>query len=416
MEIKNWKLKILLVKLPLSLLLIVGFLLLQPISETLFPPGVPQIPPTRVAPAPELRVLGEEDGHPLTEALSENPLGPSEKPVVTYTKPTGDIQPNIGYQNNKFGLYIYAEVLDFVHKAAEIANSNGGDWGYVLVPYNVHDRNVERWDKLFRTLNQEHLIPIIQLWDLKEGEEGEVTFEAAWFLNQFAWPIKPRYISVYNEPNDERFWRNGTDPEDYAQILDLTITVFKDLNEDFFMLNGAFNSSARTQSGYLDEEEFLEQMNEAVPGIFERLDGWASHPYPQPNFTGSPEATGRNSIRAYEWELGLLEDKFGAGELPIFITETGWAHAEGKEHNPSFLSAEEAAENIRRAYENVWLPDEQVVAVTPFTIRYNPPYDHFSWITEDDEDYPQAEVIKEIEKVEGRPPVRQVVVETSGSP
>jgi hypothetical protein len=77
-----------------------------------------------------------------------------------------DIQDIIGYQNNKVGLYIYAEVDEFHEKADEMVNSNGGDWGYVLVPYNVKDYDIERWGKLFAKLNDKHLIPIIQLWDL----------------------------------------------------------------------------------------------------------------------------------------------------------------------------------------------------------------------------------------------------------
>ena len=37
-------------------------------------------------------------------------------------------------RNNKFGLYIYAENRDFMELAQQLVNSNGGDWGYVLIP------------------------------------------------------------------------------------------------------------------------------------------------------------------------------------------------------------------------------------------------------------------------------------------
>ncbi len=84
-----------------------------------------------------------------------------------------DIQDIIGYQNNKVGLYIYAEVEEFSNKAAELANSNGGDWGYVLIPYNVKDRNEDRWDKLFSNLEDLHLIPIVQLWDIDIDDPDE---------------------------------------------------------------------------------------------------------------------------------------------------------------------------------------------------------------------------------------------------
>lgn len=326
---------------------------------------------------------------------------------VAYADPEGKIQENIGYQNNKLGLYVYAEVLDFSIKAAEIVNSNGGDWGYVLIPFSIHDRNEGRWGRLFGLLENKHLIPIVQLWDLQEGDGEDITTSAARFLDSFIWPIRPRYISVYNEPNDDRFWREELDPKDYARILDSTIDIFKERNQNFFMLNGAFNASALTGYGYMDEEEFMQKMDKEVSGIFEKLDGWASHSYPQPNFSGGVGDSGRNSIRAYEWELELLEKHFGVKNLPVFITETGWAHAEGETFNKWYKEAEEAAELLVEAFDKVWLPDDRVVAVTPFTIRYNPPHDHFSWITADNKDYPQVEKIQKINKVEGKPPVRE---------
>ena len=43
-------------------------------------------------------------------------------------------------ENNKFGLYIYAEEKDFFEIAQNLVNSKGGEWGYVLIPYNVRLR------------------------------------------------------------------------------------------------------------------------------------------------------------------------------------------------------------------------------------------------------------------------------------
>ncbi len=335
--------------------------------------------------------------------------------VVSEPSREDDVQDIIGYQNNKVGLYIYAEVEEFTNVAAELANSNGGDWGYVLVPYNVKDRDTDRWGKLFQNLSEAHLIPIVQLWDLdlehKEKREEQIK-DSAKFLNSLQWPIKNRYISVYNEVNDAKFWKGDVNPEEYAEVLDETIDAFNNLNEEFFMMNGAFNASARTGGDYLDEESFLIRMNSEVPGIFEKLDGWASHPYPQPNFAGSPYATGRDSIRAYDWELSILKRRFGidTSKLPVFITETGWAHRETESEDGSMggnypLNQYQAADYYRIAFEDVWLKDDKVVAVTPFTIRYNPPHDHFSWITKGSTPYPQFTAIKDMKKVEGKPPV-----------
>jgi hypothetical protein len=236
--------------------------------------------------------------------------------------------------------------------------------------------------------------------------------DSAEFLNQLKWPIKNRYISVYNEPNDDDFWKGKANPAEYADVLDKTINSFKALNPDFFMLNGALNASARNGGKYIDAERFLLAMNDQVPGIFRKLDGWASHPYPQPNFSGSPKATGRDSIRAYDWELSLLKKHFGidTSKLPVFITETGWAHKESEAHDNGEsvnykLNQYEVADNFKYAFEKVWMPDKKVVAITPFTIKYNPPHDHFSWLTQNLNPYPQFTAVKDIEKIKGKPPV-----------
>lgn len=353
----------------------------------------------------------------------ENPSNSDEKicttkdvlhEIVKDVDPNDDIQEIIGYQNNKVGLYIYSEVEDYNEFASEMANSNGGAWGYVLVPYNVKDYDENRWGRLFDQLSERKLIPIVQLWDLDledTNDRDKQIQKSAEFLNSLKWPIKHRYVSVYNEPNDKKFWKNRLNPAEYAEVLEKTINAFESLNPNFFMMNGAFNTSARTGGDYLDAETYMIRMNDQVPGIFKRLEGWASHPYPQPNFSGSPRDRGRDSIRAYEWELNILKNRFGVdiSKLPVFITETGWAHKEGEELNngnrvPYRLDQYQVADNFRYAFENVWLPDDRVVAITPFTVRYKEPFDHFSWITKDGNPYPQFNAIKDIEKVEGKPP------------
>ena len=172
------------------------------------------------------------------------------------------------------------------------------------------------------------------------------------------------------------------------------------------MMNGAFNVSASNTHETIDSFYYMQKMNEEIPGIFNKLDAWAAHPYPQPNFSGNPLSKGRWGIRAYEDELNFLKNKLGVTkELPVFITETGWAHREGKIEDKSFLTESQVAENYKIAYEEVWLKDERVRAVMPFTIKYNPPFDHFSWIKEDYEStYKQFETVKSIPKIAGNPP------------
>jgi len=357
------------------------------------------------------RVKNLEFVSKTTSTIITNPLEStaSEEPVCE----TSDSVEYMYYEdksatwekNNKFGLYIYAERKDYFEIAQKLVNSNGGDWGYVLIPYNVKDRDADKWGRVFDQVNNKHLIPVIQLWDVDLEDYKKQTKEAAEFLNEFVWPIKYRYISVYNEMNDAKFWYGKVDPKEYAKVLNYTIDSFKEQNGNFFIMNGAFNVSAETNSSHLDSFEYMRLMNEEIPGIFEKLDGWASHPYPQPNFSGNPYSYGRWGVRAYSDELAYLKNSLGLQkELPVFITETGWAHAEGKDYNSGFLPADTVADLYKIAFEEIWLKDFRVRAIMPFTIRYDAPFDHFSWINEDNIPYKQYDVVKDIKKTKGEPP------------
>ena len=309
-------------------------------------------------------------------------------------------------ENNKFGIYIYAEVDEFFDRAEELVNSGKGDWGYVLIPYNVKDKSFEKWNNVFKKLNDKHLIPVFQLHDVDPDDYKDQTEEAAAFLNRFIWPIRYRYISAYNEPNDRKFWYGKIDPEEYAKILDYTIGVFKEENPDFFMMNGAFNVTAPSDYNHMDSLEYMRRMEVAEPGIFKKLDGWASHSYPQPNFSGDPYNEGRWSIKAYETELSYLKKVLKIGkDLPVFLTETGWAHAEGADYNSSYLPVDTVSEYFEKAYEDVWLKDKRIRAVMPFTIKYDPPFDHFSWLNADNVPYKHFDVIRDMKKETGKPPV-----------
>jgi hypothetical protein len=317
---------------------------------------------------------------------------------VKYSEETWD-------KNNKYGMYVYAENKDFIKLGEKFVNSNDGEWGYLLFPYNIKDRDFQKWNYVFTFLKENKVIPIIQLWDVDPDNFENDTKNAAAFLDQFVWPIKPRYISVYNETNDAKFWRGKVDPENYAKVLDFTIETFKSKNKDFFMMNGAFNVSAPTNDQYLNAFTYMRRMNSHIPGIFNKLDGWASHPYPQPNFSESPKDTGVWSIRAYEDELSFLQQELNlTKDLPVFITETGWAHAEGENYNSSFLPVKNVAEYYKYAFENVWLPDDRVRAVIPFTIWFDPPFDHFAFLNKDKVPYYHYEYLKKLDKVEGNPP------------
>ncbi|MBI2196647.1 hypothetical protein HYU45_03470 [Candidatus Daviesbacteria bacterium] len=298
--------------------------------------------------------------------------------------PTYAITDPLSVPNNRFGIHILQATPDESSPAASLVNTHG-DWGYITVLVESKDRDHNKWQEFFNDLRRRHLIPIVRLATQPEGNywkrpyEGE---EEAWadFLDALIWPTKNRYVIVYNEPNHASEWGNNVDAKDYAKVLDRTITALKNKNRDFFVLNGGFDASAPPKAPkYEDQVTFMRLMEEAVPGIFEKLDGWTSHSYPNPEFAGSPDASGRGTVRTYVWEMEQLKNLGVNKKLPIFITETGWKHAEGINYDPKLPDADTVSVNLQKAFENAWNLD-RIVAVTPFLLSYQEaPFDHFSF-------------------------------------
>lgn len=328
--------------------------------------------------------------------------------------------------NNKFGIHLISPTQDESSPAAQLVNSSGGDWGYVTILVESKDRDQNKWQNFFNDLRRKHLIPIVRLatqpdqgnWKLPYEDE-----EQAWadFLGNLNWPAKNRYIIIYNEPNHGQEWGGSVNAKTYAQILNKTIDALKAKNEDFFVLNAGFDASAPQQlPKYQDELSFLKEMEAEVPGIFNKLDGWVSHSYPNPGFIGSPDETGRGTVRTWEWELQVLRSFGVTKNLPVFITETGWKHAEGINYDSSLPTAETVGKYFQEAFQNAW-NSAQIVAVTPFLLDYQEqPFDHFSFKKLNGsqkpypldykilgasypEYYPHYEVIARLPKDTGRP-------------
>lgn len=304
---------------------------------------------------------------------------------ILFVKPAKAIVDPLLVPNNRFGIHIISPTESETSPAAALVNSNGGDWGYITVLIESNSRDHGKWQTFFDDLRRRHLIPIVRLATQPEKDywkrpyEGE---EEAWadFLNNLNWPTKNRYVTVYNEPNQGKEWAGQVDPKLYAHVLDKTITALKAKSEDFFVLNAGFDASAPPKPPlYLDEISFLQKMEEEVPGIFNKLDGWVSHSYPNPGFMGSPDDVGKGTVRTWFWEMQILKGLGVTKNLPVFITETGWKHAEGINFDRSLPSSETVADYYKSAFETAW-NNEKIVAVTPFLLNYQePPFDHFSF-------------------------------------
>ncbi|HSX18933.1 MAG TPA: hypothetical protein VLE91_02230, partial [Candidatus Saccharimonadales bacterium] len=223
----------------------------------------------------------------------------------------------------------------------------------------------------------------------------------AWadFFAKLYFPTKNKYIQVYNEVNRAAEWGGKVDASDYAKELDKTINALKAKNSDFFVLEAPLDLALGDSSSSVEAGKFFDQMDAAVPGIFSRLDGWASHSYPNPGFSASPVKSGRTGIDGYKWELEQISAKSGNKDLPVFITETGWSRAA--------LSEETVASYYKEAFGGVW-GDKRVVAVTPFIFDFSGgPFENFSFRNDPKVQgakyYSQYQAIANLPKAAGAP-------------
>lgn len=313
---------------------------------------------------------------------------------------------------NKFGIHILEPTE--VNQAAELVNSSGGDWGWVTIVIRDDDMNHNKWQDFFDQCREKHLIPIVRIatrldgnsWVIPKIEDAE---KWSSFLNNLNWPVADKYVVIFNEPNQAKEWGNEINPRGYARILDKFIKKFHSLDSGFLILNAGLDLAAPNGKETMETFRFMQEMNWEVPGIFESLDGWTSHSYPNHGYLGKPWDTGKTSVKGYEWELSVLKNDFKVRkELPVFITETGWPKNNSKIKTQkskinlktkNYYDEQTVAQYFKYAFENVWLKGSRVKAVTPFLLNYPAaPFFDFAWIDKEGNPFPQCSVIQNISK------------------
>ena len=306
--------------------------------------------------------------------------------------------------NNKFGIHI-ADPVD-LEDAAKLVNSSGGNWGYITFVIRNDERDTKRWQKVFDKCRNLHLIPIVRLAShLENSNWNKLSIDEidGWvsFFNSLNWVTQNRYIIVGNEPNHTKEWGGEIDPSEYAQYLKNVSQKLKLASEDYFILPAGFDASAPNSKTTMEESLYIRKMLEFDANIFDYIDGWTSHSYPNPAFSGSEFATGKGTIRTYQWELDYLKNLGIQKSLPVFITETGWAH--NGTGNKKYTSIDKIADKFKYAFNNVW-NDERIVAVTPFILSYGePPFDVFSWKDKSGNFYDFYNKIQSLPKIKGEP-------------
>jgi hypothetical protein len=312
----------------------------------------------------------------------------------------------LAVSNNKFGIHI-ADTGD-LRDAASLVNSSAGDWGYVTLVIQDGDRNVGKWQEIMNTMRRIHLIPIVRLATHPEGDKWKIPQKEdaprwADFLSTLNWPVENRYVVLFNEPNHAKEWGGTINPEEYADVSLTYAKTLKEKSADFFILPAGFDSSATSDGNTMDIEQFIKRMAAFKPEFFPILDGWTSHSYPNPGFSGLPFATGKGTIASFLWELQFLNSLGISKPYPVFITETGWAHNQGK-YQKIGLTPENVGNNLVLASSGVWT-DPRIVAITPFLLNYQgSPFDNFSWKKlGSSEFHPQYEMYQKLKKSKGAP-------------
>ncbi len=311
--------------------------------------------------------------------------------------------------NNKVGIHILFD--SEIPQAAKLVNANGGDWGYVIIPIQSGDKDLVKWQKFMNNAKKYHLIPIIRLategdyFNTKVWRKPDQTdvIDFANFLSSLSWPTRNRYIVVFNEVNRGDEWGGAANPAEYAQLLSYTVTVFKSKTPDFFIITAGLDNAAPNKfPDYMNQYSYLQQMHDAVPNIFQQVDGLSSHSYPNPGFSQPPDTTSTMGTGSFLHERQLIKT-FSTKELPVFITETGW--------NAESIPDDTRAQYYQTVFQTIW-SDSNVVAVTPFLLQGNGgPFQRFSFINLDGSFTKQYQAIRDLPKVRGVPtfPIKNVL-------
>ncbi len=302
--------------------------------------------------------------------------------------------------NNIVGIHILfpSELAD----AAKLVNSSGGDWGYVTIPIQASDMDLQKWQSFMDNARKYHLIPIIRL-----ATDGDYFNKISWekpsdydvldfanFLDSLNWPTKNRYVVIFNEPNRGDEWGGTPDPSEYAQILDYATKIFKARNSDFFIISaGLDNAAANVPGQSIDEYTFMREMDQAVPGIFGEIDGLGSHSYPNPGFSQPPLSYGYEGVSSFKYEENLAS-YLGNKTLPVFITETGWTDNQ--------IPESVQANYYTTSFSSIW-NQKEVVAVTPFLLdAQSGPFQQFSFLSGDGQSQKYT-ALQKLPKIKGEP-------------
>jgi hypothetical protein len=310
--------------------------------------------------------------------------------------------------NNYYGIHILFPTE--LSGASQLVNSDTGSWGYVTIPIQAGDKDLEKWQGFMDEARAHKLIPILRL-----ATQGDPFNTSSWskptatdildfanFLSSLNWPVENRYVIIFNEVNRSDEWGGeAPNPVEYAGLLRYAYDTFKERSPNFYIIMSGLDNAAPTDGKkYMDNFVFINKMLEHDPDIFSKIDGFASHSYPNPGFTAPPLPGKMEGITTYQYEYTLI-NSHAKKKIPVFITETGW--------DSSKLPEKTVASYYKIAYDKYWGKDkDKIVAITPFLLNsQGGAFDIFSFVKNGQHtDYYNASA--KMEKTKGDPLIQAV--------
>ena len=309
---------------------------------------------------------------------------------------------------NIFGLHL-TQTQDLL-SAKNIINSNGGDWGWVTIVIRTDQLDHQMWQDFFDNCRQFHIIPIIRLATIPDEDNWKKPSlsdidNLVNFLNSLNWPTKIQHVILFNEINHGQEWGGEVDIKNFVDLSIYASNKLKTANPNFFVLSGALDlASPESPPSFKSAPLVYQEIYSYNREYFDNIDGLASHSYPNHGFLGTPKDSGQHSILGYSWELDFIKNLGITKEFPVFITETGWPHKEGynrKKNN--FYTTKTTSQFLYDGY-SIWSQDNRIKAVTPFIYNYpQEPFDHFSWLDQNETLYPDYQKIIDMTKNQNKP-------------
>lgn len=280
----------------------------------------------------------------------------------------------VAQSDDRLGMHIlHPGELDHVRRVYDDET-----WRYVTIPLTLADlEKQQEWQDFFDEAHRLKLIPIVRLGTRFDSKlqawviptRQDITRLAS-FLSSLDWHQDEKLVIVFNEVNHAKEWGGHLDPLLYASTLRFTSDWLRSEGRNYRILPAAMDLAAGNTVDTKEAFAYLEAMWRFDNAIFDSIDYWNSHSYPNPDFAASPKRTGQNSLRGFLHELTWLERKTDH-DWQVFITETGWAS--------SYLTNYLLSEYYLYALQYIW-SDSRVKAVTPFIMKGSPgPFASFSF-------------------------------------